>query len=193
MSDSMQDAIKLLQSMGPIFDPTEDYLNIVSAEEQMGTVAAQRQKELDDANSELKNLLRLLDAGRTSCMRPPTVPSEDAHAQALNALDGARLSLMKSINDADGALAGKEAALARLKEECGKLEQSDPAAEHELDATPLKLTVVRGLGFTPVTDKNGRVRKILVRSQSGDIHSVSFDDGKTNEEYTSLLWNLASS
>lgn len=40
--------------MGPIFDPTEDYLNIVSAEEQMGTVALQRQKELDEANGELK-------------------------------------------------------------------------------------------------------------------------------------------
>ena len=40
--------------MGPIFDPTEDYLTIVSAEEQMGAVALQRQKELDDANTELK-------------------------------------------------------------------------------------------------------------------------------------------
>lgn len=139
--------------MGPIFDPTEDYLTIVSAEEQMGAVALQRQKELDDANTELKcepqscslsvgleshafvALLRTLDAGRTSCTRPPTVPSEEAHAQTLNTLDASRLNLMKSINDAEGSLAGKEAALVRLKEECSKLEASDPATEHELDAT----------------------------------------------------------
>ncbi|KAI5123319.1 hypothetical protein M0805_009340 [Coniferiporia weirii] len=193
MGDSMQDAIKLLQSMGPIFDPTEDYLNIVSAEEQMGAVAAQRQKELEDANAELKALLRTLDVGRTSCTRPPTVPSEEAHAQTLNALDALRLNLMKGINDAEGGLAGKEAALARLKEECATLEASDPTTEHELDATPLKLTFIRGLGFTPVSDKNGRVQKILVRSQSGEVHTVPFDDGKANTEYTNLLWNLASS
>lgn len=80
-------------------------------------------------------LLRTLDAGRTSCTRPPTVPSEEVHAQTLNSHDASRLNLMKSINDAEGGLAGKEASLARLKEECLKLEASDPAAEHELDAT----------------------------------------------------------
>ncbi|THH08195.1 hypothetical protein EW145_g2867 [Phellinidium pouzarii] len=191
MSDSMQDAIKLLQSMGPIFDPTEDYLNIVSAEEQMSTVAARRQKDLDDANAELKGVLRTLDTGRSSCTRPPTVPSEEAHAQALNTLDTLRLNLMKSINDAEGGLAGKEAALARLREECTVLEASEPTTEHELDTTPLKLTFIRGLGFTPVSDKNGRVQKILVRSHSGDVHSVFFGDGKANEEYTNQLWSLA--
>lgn len=41
--------------MGPIFDPTEDYLSIVSAEEQMGNVASKRQKELDDVNGNLKS------------------------------------------------------------------------------------------------------------------------------------------
>ena len=43
--------------MGPIFDPTEDYLSIVGAEEQMGTLAAKRQKELDEANNNLKSKL----------------------------------------------------------------------------------------------------------------------------------------
>lgn len=40
--------------MGPIFDPTEDYLNIVAAEEQMGHVEQVRQKEMDQVNSGLK-------------------------------------------------------------------------------------------------------------------------------------------
>lgn len=68
-------------------------------------------------------------------LAPPTVPSQEAHVQTLNSLDAARLNLVKSINDAEGSLAGKEDALARLKEECSKLEASDPATEHELDAT----------------------------------------------------------
>ncbi|KAL5533010.1 hypothetical protein ACEPAF_4784 [Sanghuangporus sanghuang] len=193
MADSMQDAIKVLQSMSPIFDPTDDYLSIVSAEEQMGNVAARRQKELDDVNGNLKDLLRTLDAARASCTRPPTVPSAEAHAEALNALDATRLGFMKRINAAESSLAEKEAALARLREECSKLEASDPASEHELDASTLKLTFIRGLGFTPVTDKNGRVQKVLVRSQSGEVHSISFDGLKTNEEYANLLWSLASS
>ena len=53
----------------------------------------------------------------------------------MNDLDATRLSLAKAINDAEGALAGKEAELARLKDETRTLETSDPAAEHDLDAT----------------------------------------------------------
>ena len=37
-----------------MFDPTEDYLNIVSAEEQMGQVAQKREKVLEQAQSEMK-------------------------------------------------------------------------------------------------------------------------------------------
>lgn len=53
----------------------------------------------------------------------------------MNDLDATRLSLAKAINDAEGAHAGKEAELSRLKEERHTLESSDPATEHELDAT----------------------------------------------------------
>ncbi|KAL5529102.1 hypothetical protein ACEPAG_5076 [Sanghuangporus baumii] len=195
MADSMQDAIKVLQSMSPIFDPTDDYLSIVSAEEQMGKVAARRQKELDDLIRCLvaADLLRTLDAARASCTRSPTVPSAEAHAEALNALDAARLGFMKRINAAESSLAEKEAALARLREECSKLKASDPASEHELDASTVELTFIYGLGFVPLTDKNGRVQKVLVRSQSGEVHSISLDNSKTNEKYANLLWNYASS
>ena len=53
----------------------------------------------------------------------------------MNDLDATRLSLAKAINDAEGALAGKEAELARLKKETRALETSDPAADHDLDGT----------------------------------------------------------
>ena len=129
-------------------------------------------------------MLHVLDAARTSSTRPPSVPSEEAHAKILNDLDALRLSLAKSINDAEGILATKEAELAHLREECATLETSDPANEHELDATAyvsrsvklnlaapnlteflrsLKLTFFKGLGFEPVLDKKGRVQKLLVR------------------------------
>jgi kinetochore protein Spc24 len=64
------------------------------------------------------------------------MPSAEQHAKNLNHLDAARLSLAKALNDAESALANKQAELTRLKEELRQLEQSDPAAEHELDGTP---------------------------------------------------------
>lgn len=70
-----------------------------------------------------------------SSTRPPAVPSADAHAATLNKLDGTRLSLGKAINEAESALASKEAELQSLKEELHALEAEDPAAEHDLDAT----------------------------------------------------------
>lgn len=46
-------------------------------------------------------------------------------------MDGSRLSLAKAISDAEGLLASKEAELASLKEEARRLEEYDPALEHE--------------------------------------------------------------
>jgi kinetochore protein Spc24, fungi type len=80
-------------------------------------------------------LARVLEAARVSSTRPSTVPSAEAHASTLNKLDGARLSLGKAINEAESALASKEAELQRLKEELQTLEEEDPAADHDLDAT----------------------------------------------------------
>lgn len=50
-------------------------------------------------------------------------------------MDALKFSLAKSINDAEGLLASKEAELASLKEECATLDTSDPAEEHVLDST----------------------------------------------------------
>jgi kinetochore protein Spc24, fungi type len=84
----------------------------------------------------LPALARVLDAARTSATRPPTVPSAERHAENLNHLDHTRLSLAKALNDAESSVANKEAELTRLKEELRQLEESDPAAEHQLDGTP---------------------------------------------------------
>ena len=77
----------------------------------------------------------MLEAARLSATRPSTIPSAEEHIADVNDLDATRLSLAKAINDAEGAHAGKEAELSRLMEERRSLESSDPAAEHELDAT----------------------------------------------------------
>lgn len=67
------------------------------------------------------------------------------------------------------------------------------------------------MGFEPIVEKDGSINKMLVRaytfvltiynchflstsgSQSGDVHLVDFSDGKTDYEYTQLLWRLAGS
>lgn len=139
--------------MVPIIDPEDDYLMIAAAEERMALTQETRHKELHDAHVKLKRkgriraspstfklrfspeLAKVLEAARISATRPPTIPSAQEHVAQMNDLDATRLSLAKAINDAEGALAGKEAELTRLKEETHALEMSDPAAEHDLDAT----------------------------------------------------------
>lgn len=80
-------------------------------------------------------LARVLDAARTSSSRQPSAPSAEQHAKNLNHLDAARISFAKALNDADSSVTSKQAELTRLKEELRELEESDPAAEYELDGT----------------------------------------------------------
>lgn len=85
----------------------------------------------------------------------------------------------------------KEVELAALKEEARKLEEYDPATEHEKEMDGdayvitfsvcasyikgrcdcrLRLDVYKALGFEPVQDKNGHVTKMLIRkSETHDI------------------------
>lgn len=85
----------------------------------------------------LSALSKILEAARISSTRPASVPSAELHAGTLNELDITRLSLAKSISDAEGVVASREAELASLKEEARKLEDYDPTLEHksELDGT----------------------------------------------------------
>ncbi|KAF8162911.1 hypothetical protein B0H34DRAFT_299817 [Crassisporium funariophilum] len=181
--------------MLPIINPEEDYLTIVAAEEKIAISEARRKKELEEAHANLKALSRVLEAARISSTRPAAVPSEAAHSATMNELDSSRLSLAKAISDAEGMVASREAELSALKEEARRLEAYDPATEHEkeLDGTALRLAIYKGMGFEPIVEKDGRVLKMLVRAQSGDTHIVDFSTGKSEFEYTELLWKLARS
>ncbi|KDQ59439.1 hypothetical protein JAAARDRAFT_33002 [Jaapia argillacea MUCL 33604] len=194
MSVEIREAIDAIQKMKVNMNPEADFLAIYEAEEHMVAIEASRKKELDEAQTNLKALAKLLDAARTSSTRPKSIPTPAEHVAHVTALDKTRLSLMKAINDAESSLAGKEAELGQLKEEARRLEESDPAAEHEseLDGTTLRLAIFKGMGFEPVVDKNGNPVKMLIRSQSGDVHCIPLDDGKLEYERANLLWNLAS-
>jgi chromosome segregation ATPase len=54
----------------------------------------------------------------------------------LNHLAAGQLSLAKALHDAESAIASKQAKVSQLMEELRQLEESDPAAEHELDGRP---------------------------------------------------------
>lgn len=92
---------------------------------------------MNSDSSQCTALSRVLEAARISSTRPASVPSAEAHAKNLNELDISRLSLAKSISDAEGLVISREAELAALKEEARRLEDYDPAVEHEkeLDGT----------------------------------------------------------
>ncbi|KII89073.1 hypothetical protein PLICRDRAFT_139288 [Plicaturopsis crispa FD-325 SS-3] len=194
-SKDLREAIKLIRDMFPIIDAGDDYLTIVGAEEQIANTAANRKKELEGTHSKLKALTRTLEAARISASRPPTVPTAEEHAAILNELDAERLNLAKAINDAEGTLSAREAELAELRQEERTLEESDPAREHvaALDASALRMQMYKGMGFEPVLGGDGKVSKILVRSQSGDVYSVPLDDTSTEAERVNKLWEYATS
>ncbi|KAJ7489874.1 hypothetical protein B0H11DRAFT_1859894 [Mycena galericulata] len=196
MSITVEDAMEALRVVKTVVIPDDDYLTLVAAEETIATAEAKRRKELDELHSNLKALSKVLESARASSTRPSSVPSVVAHTSTLNELDSSRLSLAKAIQELEGLVASKEGELAALKDEARRQEEYDPAAEHEkeLDGSALRLQIYKSLGFHPVVDKNGNLAKMLVRSQSGpDVHVVNFSDGKTDFEYTQLLWKLACS
>ncbi|KAF7338434.1 hypothetical protein MVEN_02069200 [Mycena venus] len=195
MSISVEEAMEALRGVKAVIVPDDDYLTLVAAEETLTIAEAKRRKEQDEYHSNLKALSKVVEAARTSATRPSTVPSAEAHTSTLNELDIAGLSIAKSIKETEGSAASKEGELTALKDEVRRLEDYDPATEHEreLDGTALRLEIYKGLGFEPVSDKHGNVSTMLVRAQSGDIHVVDFNDGRTDSEYTHMLWKLACS
>ncbi|CAK5279632.1 unnamed protein product [Mycena citricolor] len=195
MSISVEEAIQQLREVRALVVPDEDYLGLVSTEETIALTESNRRKELEELHSNLKALSKIVEAARVSATRPSTVPTAEMHAATLNELDESSLSLAKSIQEAEGLVASKEGELASLKDKARRLEYYDPAAEHEkeLDGAALRLQIYKRLGFQPVTDKSGGLKKMLVRSSEGDIHIVDFSEGRTDFEYAEQLWKAASS
>ncbi|KAI0340527.1 Spc24-domain-containing protein [Trametopsis cervina] len=194
MSIDIKDTITTIREAAAVIDAGEDFLTIAAAEELMSNTEMARKKEIDQTRAKERELARILEAAQQSAKRPDSVPSRQKHAAILEELDVKKVSLGKAINEAESSLANKEAELSRLKEELQALEEEDPAADHELDATALRLQIYKGLGFEPVMDKNGRMNKMLIRAQSGDVHCLTFDSSQRSDfETVQQAWKLASS
>ena len=150
----MIDFSENIKSIAEFIVPEDDYRTIDAIHDQIDEDEAKRKEVLEQAHADLKGplfissqlvlrsdltniaLARVLDAARTSSTRPPNVPSAEKHAQNLNHLDAARLSFAKALNDAESAIASKQAEASQLMEELRRLEESDPAAEEVLDGRP---------------------------------------------------------
>ncbi|KAI0826215.1 hypothetical protein BC629DRAFT_1587052 [Irpex lacteus] len=155
MSIDIRETIAAIRGAAEVIDAGEDFLTVAAAEELMSNTraASARQKEIDE--------LRAKERAQHSARRPDSVPSQRKHAALLEELDN------------------KKAELARLKEELHELEEEAPvAAEHELDATALGLQIYKRLGFESVMDRTGKMKKMLIRAQSGDIHYLTFNDSQ---------------
>ncbi|KZV90433.1 hypothetical protein EXIGLDRAFT_750658 [Exidia glandulosa HHB12029] len=189
---SWTDVLHTISQMTPDVDPTEDYMTLKRTDELMRNRAATREKEIESVRSNLRNLARQFESAKVAATRPKGVPSETEHEARRIELEASKMAVAKSINDAEDLLSAREAEIMELNDEEKALNRTDATAEHELDSSTLKLELIRGMGFEPITDKDGRVKKVLVRSLlSNEIHSVSLDDGKSDEEHTQLLWQYA--
>ncbi|KAJ3811547.1 Spc24 subunit of Ndc80-domain-containing protein [Lentinula lateritia] len=211
MSIEFSETTKVIVEMAAMMDPEDDYNTIVEAEEKIKASRVQREKEIEEAHANMKGassihipekiayilkaLSKTLEAAKQSAKRPKSVPSAETHAATVNELDNSKLSLAKSISDAENMLASQEAELAALKAECQSLEHYDPATEHEkdLDGTALRLKIYKGMGFDIALDDKNQVSNVLIRSQSGDVHSVPLNVDKSPADYTRHLWKLAAS
>ncbi|KAI0818937.1 hypothetical protein BC629DRAFT_687868 [Irpex lacteus] len=194
MSIDIRETIAAIRGAAEVIDAGEDFLTVAAAEELMSNTASARKKEIDELRAKEREWAHILEAAQHSARRPDSVPSQRKHAALLEELDNKKVSLGKAINEAESSLASKEAELARLKEELHELEEEDPAAEHELNATALRLQIYKGLGFEPVMDRTGKMKKMLIRAQSGDIHCLTFNDSqKSSYESVQEAWQLASS
>lgn len=185
--------------MAAMMDPEDDYNTIVEAEEKIKASRVHREKEIEEAHANMKGassihipekiayileaLSKTLETAKQSAKRPKSVPSAETHAATVNELDNSKLSLAKSISDAENMLASQEAELAALKAECQRLEQYDPATEHEKDLdgtacvivcpdsyichsiviTSLRLKIYKGMGFDIALDDKNQVSNVLIR------------------------------
>ncbi|KAI0262930.1 hypothetical protein BC834DRAFT_958290 [Gloeopeniophorella convolvens] len=187
----LQEVVENIRSISELLAPEDDCRTITEVQDQIDEESTQRRVELEEVHANLKALARVFEAARASSIRPPSVPSAEQHAGSLNRLDASRLSLAKELNDTEGALASRQAELSQLKEEFRQLEESDPAAEHDLDATPLRLSVYRGLGIEPILVKSGSLDRVLVESASRDIHVVKFSNSARDDDLVEQVWKLA--
>ncbi|TFK64072.1 hypothetical protein BDN72DRAFT_846921 [Pluteus cervinus] len=193
MSISAQDAVKAIQEMAPMINFEDDFLTIVAAEEAILAFNAERKKEIEEATSKLAARKKAMEAARTSSKRPASVPSVEDHGKKLHALETEHLAAAKAIGNLEARIGAKEAELAELREEAKRLEEHDPAIEHEreLDGSTLRLQFYKGLGFDAILDKDNHIAKMLVRG-SNDVHSVDFNTAKSETELTHELWRLSS-
>jgi len=184
--------ISIIATMNEHMDPEDDYVVITNAEEHMKMKAAARQKVAEETHAKLRALSRQLEQAKVSASRPSNIPTEQVHVSSMNDIEDTRMGLGKAINDSEGFLASKEAELLRLRDEERAFENMDVTSDHELDSTALRLQLCRSLGFEPILDKQGNVAKILVRSESNEVHSVTFDGRHSDAYYTQMLWDFAS-
>jgi kinetochore protein Spc24 len=190
---SIPEVVDNIRSIAEFIVPEDDHRTIDAIHDQIDEDEAERREVLEQAHADLKALARVLDAARTSSTRPPNVSSAEKHAQNLNHLDAARLSFAKALNDAESAIASKQAEVSQLMEELRQLEESDPAAEEELDGRPLRLRIFRGLGVEAILDEDGNPDRVLLESPSHDMHVVKL--GETQDEDPQVMervWRLCS-
>jgi len=181
-----------MSALRQMFTPSEDVDLMKRVSALMQSKSADRKDEDDETRVELKRLASKLTAARQSAQRPVNVPSAAAHAQTISRLDDKRFALVKAIEEAEGALNGKEAETRGLKSELKDLEEKDIQEDHELDGTAVRLSLYRDLGFQWVEAAADSPANILIRTASGDIFTIAVDGSLSDFDLANKLWSLNS-
>jgi len=187
---SWTEPISVMDQVINNLDPSDDFIAFTEAEEAIKQTTSQREKEAEEVREQFRALSRLLEAARMSASRPRTVPSEVQHAKILQDLEGQQVSLGKATNEIQDTLRDKEVQVVRMRAEERELETLEEAEKHDLDSTALKLQLTRDLGFEVIPSKGNEPSRILVSSESGDIHCVALDKALSEFEIAQRCWEL---
>jgi len=187
------DASALLEGAARLLDPTADIRSMTEAGEHARRVKASREQHLQKVQKDLRALSRALEEAKLASQRPPTAPSESDHIRAMEALDQARYASAKTIMENDTQIQTREADIKRLKEETTEWEKRDPMDEHELDSVALRGRILKEMGFDVKSDATGRVDKVIVRGESGDIRVLPISADGDRYEQAKQLWEINSS
>ncbi|KAG8823105.1 hypothetical protein FRC17_009404 [Serendipita sp. 399] len=157
--------------------------------EHIKRVTVAREKQLEVIRNSLRALSKTLESTKAACNRPSDVPTREEHLQTVENLEQKQYEILKSIGKLEGEISDKMSQISRTKDEAAIWELKDPVADHEVDNTPLRAQIWKGLGFELRRSADGTEDKVLIRTESGDLRLKAIPKNLTPEE-VNAIWDI---
>ncbi|CAE6347583.1 unnamed protein product [Rhizoctonia solani] len=194
VDDEMKELISIMREATSTLDPTENVKIVLDIQEIMKAREINWKLETEKAKTESHTVAEAHQSARIASLRPPNVPSEEEQAKSISLLDQKQFRIIKSINDAEGALSSRQNERVRARGELSAWEAKDVDEDvaSGLDTNALRIRLSKELGFEPVVDRNtGKITKMIVRNDDNTDMDVVELAGLSEFEIANQLWEKA--